>query len=110
MRVIRFAILSLLTLAFAIPAAASCSSCMVTVYVSVDEPTKQIGAQCDPNRGGDIPDCQIINLGGTPTCISGQKVASCGEYFACPPWDCPIIILAKDPNVHPVIRPILSAM
>lgn len=110
MRIIRFTLLSLFILAFAIPAAASCSSCFVTVTVSADGPTKQTDAECQPNRGGDIPDCQVVNFGGTPMCTSGQKVASCGEYFVCPPWDCPIIILAKDPRTRPVIRPILSAM
>ena len=110
MRVIRFAVLPLLMLVFAIPAAAGCSSCFTSVDVSADGPTKQYDARCEPNTAGDIPDCQVINIGGTPMCTSGQKIASCAEYFACPPWDCPIIILAKDPRVQPAVRPVLSAM
>src|ERR1043166_8931063 len=111
MRTIHLSILStLLLLAIAIPATASCSSCFTDVYVSPDAPTQQIGAQCQLNSVGDIPDCRVVTIGGIPQCTSGQNVGSCGEIITCPPWECPTIVIAGAPKQRSVIRPVLLGL
>lgn len=120
MRIMRFTILSLLTLlmlAMAIPAAATtCSICVRTVTVSEDGTTQTTSAQCEPSTGGDIPDCRPISMRGEADCASVSLVAACGEggggsADGCPPWGC--IYLIKDKGtrkMRSVIRPVLSAM
>jgi hypothetical protein len=108
MRIMRFTILSLLTLlmlAIAIPAAATtCSICMLDTYVNADGSSQVISARCDPNVNGDIPDCRASRIrGGNAGCDSVSLVAACGEGGGnggdnCPPWGC--IQMVKAPRVH----------
>jgi len=96
MGIIRFMVLSVLMLAFAIPASATCSVCITDVTITQDDwgfgTTTQTGAECRLDINGDIADCRVVVIGGIPQCASGQKVSTYGEYFVCPPWDCPTIL------------------
>lgn len=113
MRIMRFTILSLLTLlmlAIAIPAAASCSRCTQEVTVYEDGTSKTTGARCEYDAFGDIPDCRVVGT----ECESMGFVASCGvgpgggSGDGCPPWGCIYYIKAR--KIPSKIRPILSAM
>jgi len=118
MRIMRFTILSLLTLlmlAIAIPAAATtCSICILDTYVNADGTSQVTSAQCEPNVNGDIPDCRASRIrGGNAGCDSVSLVASCGEGGGgsgdnCPPWGC--ILMVKARKMPSMIRPILSGM
>lgn len=107
MRTIRLVILSIgLLLAVSIPAFADCSLCVTTVYVNPDGPGQTTDAECQLSAGGTIPDCQVVYFGGIPNCVSGQKVAICGEYLStCPPWECPPTLTAEAPKQRFVTRP-----
>ncbi len=116
MRIMRFTILSLLTLltlAIAIPAAATtCSICIQEVTVTEDG-SQVTGSRCDPSNAGTIPDCQVHGLRGAGDCYSMSLVAACGEAGGnspdgCPPWGCTYMIKAR--KTPSMIRPILAAM
>jgi len=116
MRMTRFTILALLTLlmlAFAIPAAAECSMCVLTVTISDDGTTQRTDARCQPSLGGDIENCRSFNTRGNAFCDSISLVATCGSSDPrgtnnCPPWGC--IQYVKDRKMNPMIRPIVSTM
>ncbi len=111
MRIMRFTILSLLTLlmlAIGIPAAATtCSICILDVTVREDGTTRTTDALCQPDVNGNIPDCRAVRLGGgNAECDSVSFIAACGEGGGnggnggptCPPWGC--IQYVKAPRVH----------
>lgn len=113
MRIMCFTILSLLVLAFAIPAAADCSICVTTVTVNADGTSQQTDAQCEPNPTGDIADCRAFNMRGNAYCDSMSLVASCGEGISgCPPWawNCGVIQYTTVRRMHSLIRRILSVV
>jgi hypothetical protein len=117
MRIMRFTILSLLTLltlAIAIPAAATtCSICIQDVTVTEDGSQVNNGARCEPSAAGTIPDCQVHGLRGNGDCYSVALAAACGEIGGnppdgCPPWGCTYMIKARKTPSR--IRPIPSAI
>lgn len=110
MRIMRFTILSLLTLlmlAIAIPAAAAtCSICITEVTVREDG-SQTSNARCEASTAGDIPDCRAFHMRGTAECDSVSLTASCGEGISfCAPWDwrCGHIQYVKAPRVHSMRR------
>jgi hypothetical protein len=116
MRIMRFTILSLLTLlilAIAIPAAATtCSLCLTHTSYNDDGTTKGIQALCDPSVEGDIADCRVVGMKNNQECDSVSLVAACGEgiggYNMCPPWGCIYYIKAR--RMPSMIHRILSAI